>query len=267
MRRHSALSVVSTCAILLLAQACNRSFDSPPPEPPQVVLDSISPPMAFSGTRVTLTGSEFDPDPNKNEVYFGTQLAEVVAEAWPDHRGERLAVIVPVLEASGALSVRVANDSSSTTLNGAFYCLGSGHPREEALSALLDSHYAPLSVASLPQVNFPIFTILGGDAWLASWTLASAGLRFDLGTCARPVSVALAAVAWPSALQPSLQTYVSTVQLPDEANSEVFFRLLRWRLDLSALPLLIPSPEWLFSEERSLVLFSRILISLTALVY
>ncbi len=238
-------------AFALMTAACERSFESPPPLPPQVVIDQVMPNKAYAGQVITLVGQEFDPEAAKNEVYFGTELAEVVGTIWQDPDGpnpesDHLAVVVPLLAESGSVDLRLVTDASSDTLTKGFHYIGSGHPRDEKLDTLLDTRYSPIAMATLRDFFLPVYSILGTDARLVSFSINKA-MRLDLGTCDRPLALAMTSVG--PANFPEIQTFVTTVQLPNANHSEALFRLMRWRLELTSLPIAFASPDWIFEGE------------------
>ena len=185
---------LSLLSVLLLT-ACGRSFDAPDPEVRFAEESPVMPQLAFAGQVVTLSGSNFDPDPGKNVVYIGTELADVLTDAWPDFPGERIAVYVPDLGKEGLVDVRVSTDSSIATLEDAFYFAGPGHPRNERLEAALPSSFGPVAVTAIPDIPYPVYSVLANASSLVSLADPSMGFRLDLGTCEKPVAGAMAAGA------------------------------------------------------------------------
>jgi hypothetical protein len=102
----SMIAVLFTCASLY-AQQCNVP-----------VVNSFSPNTGYIGSTVTITGSNFDPNPANNQVFFGATQATVVSSSF-----STLVVTVPVGTTYAPITVRNACGligSSTLSFNGIF---------------------------------------------------------------------------------------------------------------------------------------------------
>ena len=99
--------ILMSCTSLLQAQVCNKP-----------TVNSFSPVTGFIGSVVTINGSNFDPIPANNQVFFGATQAEVLTATFGV-----LEVKVPVGATYGPITVRNACGligSSPLSFNGIF---------------------------------------------------------------------------------------------------------------------------------------------------
>jgi len=96
-----------SCTTLLQAQVCNKP-----------TINSFSPVTGFIGSVVTINGSNFDPIPTNNQVFFGATQAEIISATFGV-----LEVRVPVGATYGPITVRNACGligASPLSFNGIF---------------------------------------------------------------------------------------------------------------------------------------------------
>ncbi len=99
--------ILLSCTTLLQAQVCNKP-----------AINSFSPVTGFIGSVVTINGSNFDPIPANNQVFFGATQAQVLSATFGV-----LEVRVPVGATYGPITVRNACGligSSPLSFNGIF---------------------------------------------------------------------------------------------------------------------------------------------------
>ncbi|MBW2704024.1 MAG: hypothetical protein JRF33_24655 [Deltaproteobacteria bacterium] len=183
--------------VLLMTAACGRSFESPPPVPPQVVIDSVMPDKAYAGQKVTLIGQEFDPEAAKNEVYFGTELAEVLAVKDMEDGMLGLSVLVPLLDEK-SVDIRVSTTNSQGSLEQLFIYLGPGHLVHQQIFEAVSFPATPMLAATIPGLDtlelfdWPSLMLLGLDNKTLSCANHETGLRYEVGLCETPLSGAVA---------------------------------------------------------------------------
>jgi hypothetical protein len=126
--------------VLLLAAGCSRSFRAPRtdgrgPPPHLDSVQTVDPVGAFAGERVVLTGSDFSPSPDLDEVRVGPLRALLDATVAPT--STQLTVLLPTQEATAsgqAFDVTVVvKGQTSNALPLTFR--GPGHPRGFSLTA------------------------------------------------------------------------------------------------------------------------------------
>ncbi|WP_439516378.1 HYR domain-containing protein [Sediminibacterium sp.] len=99
--------ILMSCTTLLQAQVCNKP-----------TINSFSPITGFIGSVVTINGSNFDPIPANNQVFFGATQAQVISASFGV-----LEVRVPVGATYGPITVRNACGlvgASPLSFNGIF---------------------------------------------------------------------------------------------------------------------------------------------------
>ncbi|WP_426292713.1 IPT/TIG domain-containing protein [Dyadobacter endophyticus] len=90
--------------------ACDND-DKPDPTPqPVLAVTAIAPASGPAGTKVTITGTKFDPTPANNTVLFNTTQATVTAAT-----ATSLEVVVPANATSGVISVTVGGVTAKST--------------------------------------------------------------------------------------------------------------------------------------------------------
>ncbi|MGN7886480.1 IPT/TIG domain-containing protein [Dyadobacter sp. 22481] len=90
--------------------ACDND-DKPDPTPqPVLAVTAIAPASGPAGTKVTITGTKFDPTPANNTVLFNTTQATVTAAT-----ATSLEVAVPANATSGVISVTVGGVTAKST--------------------------------------------------------------------------------------------------------------------------------------------------------
>jgi IPT/TIG domain len=80
-------------AVLFFFASCKKNPSPPPPD--ELTITSWSPSRPYFGDELTITGTGFNPDPSKNELYFWGVPAQIVAAA-----PTQLKVIVPDLHSA-----------------------------------------------------------------------------------------------------------------------------------------------------------------------
>jgi len=91
--------------------ACKRDSDSPPAPPtPAPVVNSISPLMGLPGDTITIKGSNFSANIDKNMVKVGGIASAVISAS-----DTMLTVTVPDDAVTGKITVVIANQSASST--------------------------------------------------------------------------------------------------------------------------------------------------------